>query len=116
MIRLIFEESDAVLQANTGGPLITKHKSFDIAAEEVEKWLARVDLTDDARKYVTRTFVGIEIPEPTKAPPLRIEDLILLFHDDCGGPIVGSADRLVCAECGTVMELTAAPKVSNDQQ
>lgn len=59
MIRLICKQSDAVLQSNTGGPLLETCKTFDIACPELEAWLRKDDL--QTTNYVDRAFIGIEV-------------------------------------------------------
>ena len=39
MIRIICTETDFGDAANIGGPVIVRHKTFDIDAPEVEEWL-----------------------------------------------------------------------------
>lgn len=41
---------------------------------------------------------------------VNLETLILVFHDDCGGLIIGPIDDLHCAECSQLMEIKAVDR------
>ena len=46
-------------------------------------------------------------------PPLRFENLMTMFHADCGGVVIGElGGMLICAECGKEM----VAFVSSDQR
>lgn len=55
MIRLILRETDAGAAAHDCGPVITKHKTFDVNLPDVETWLTAIV------SYGHREFVGIEL-------------------------------------------------------
>lgn len=40
----------------------------------------------------------------------RLEDHILVFHNPCGGLVIGEFDDLICADCGVGMLLATAMK------
>ena len=41
----------------------------------------------------------------------RLENMVRVFHEDCGGIAVGEPDDLHCAECGKLLELAVVEKV-----
>jgi hypothetical protein len=44
----------------------------------------------------------------------QIQDHILLFHEDCGGVVIGEINgNLKCAECGTAMDLAVLQRVNS---
>jgi len=57
MIRIICADTDYSSAANVGGPVDTRHRTFDIDAPEVEAFLK------GSGKWNSRSFVGIEVVE-----------------------------------------------------
>jgi hypothetical protein len=56
--------------------------------------------TDGRAEFIT-ALPGLEArATPIYERPPRIEDYVQMFHEDCGGIVIGPRDNLVCAECG----------------
>lgn len=49
-------------------------------------------------------------PREGTGEPQGIEDIIRIFHKDCGGILTGSVHDPVCAECGAVMDIVLVPR------
>lgn len=56
MIRLVMRQDDMGHAANSGGPVVTEYKTFDIEAPQVETWLR-----ENSGLYMQRQLVGIEV-------------------------------------------------------
>lgn len=56
MLRIIVTTADCSAAANVGGPVNVTHKTFDVAAPEIESFL-----NEKLGTYVHRTVCGVEI-------------------------------------------------------
>lgn len=57
MIRVIVQTDDAGMAANVGGNVLTTTKTFDITADELEKFLR-----EQLGQYAHRQVIGVELP------------------------------------------------------
>jgi hypothetical protein len=51
------------------------------------------------------TVAALGHPKGTAMQDEPLENLIRVFHEDCGGIAVGPLNDLHCAECGKALEL-----------
>lgn len=61
VIRILCVECDIGTAVNIGGPVEQKGKSFDIDCPDLEAWLSRADMSDGAKKWVSRSVAAVEV-------------------------------------------------------
>jgi hypothetical protein len=88
MLRIIAEESDIGAAANVGGPVIVRHKTFDVNAPEVERYLSL------KQQWATRQIIGVEYRDEAAEEP---GDLC----EGCNAPAVTTDSEGVplCQKC-----------------
>lgn len=68
MIRIIVVTTDACRAANVGGPVEVSYRTFDIAAPEVEAFMAERHDWKNTGSLADRTIVGIELLDDSTSP------------------------------------------------
>jgi hypothetical protein len=63
MIRIIVRESDEGAARNVGGPVQTRHRTFDVHLPDLEQYLRNVPYD-----YVMREVIGVELLAAPKDP------------------------------------------------